>query len=168
MRAALALCAIGCSVWVLWYALPGPHVRLAGTESVQGLPQGASVERHTAPGTMPDYTLRRSTSRRPFSSAVPSRTLSEAAARVLDVDAGESDGATSSDELDVAERGGANAAAVEPTPLPRRPALSPFPRANFAPDHVDVVVLCDANYAMGVAAIINAARKHTRVPVRVL
>ena len=51
---------------------------------------------------------------------------------------------------------------------PSESSSHPFPILPYVPGKtVDIVVLSDPAYAVGVAAIINAARLHTKLPVRV-
>ena len=52
-------------------------------------------------------------------------------------------------------------APADATPAATTPALPP------PPPYVDIVVLTDAQYAVGVGAVVNAARRYTSVPVRV-
>ena len=60
------------------------------------------------------------------------------------------------------DRGAGTVLAIENLRGGTRPRTGPTKQTT-----VDIVVLTDANYAMGAAAIINAARRHTSMPVRV-
>jgi hypothetical protein len=55
-----------------------------------------------------------------------------------------------------------------PTPMRRRqaPPIRQPAVAKRSAGPIDIVLLADPNYSIGVAAIINAARKYTSVPVR--
>lgn len=58
--------------------------------------------------------------------------------------------------------------ASKPVSPSESPASHALPVLPYVPgETVDIVVLSDPAYAIGVAAIISAARKHTKLPVRV-